>query len=99
MNKQIESIRKTIRDRSQEFCLDNPRLLGAEMVIETAMLIGASVVLGQPVDPDDNEAPELSDTPEGRKLLEALFGGPEDQALARELFQSPQVRAAGGPDE
>lgn len=72
----IETIRKTIRDRAQEFCLDNPRLLGAEMVVETAMLIGASVVLGQPIDPSDTEAPELSDTPEGQALLEQLFNGP-----------------------
>ena len=40
---------KSIKDKAQEFCLDNPRLLGAELVIETAMFIGASVALGSEV--------------------------------------------------
>ena len=49
-------------------------MVGKLRTIETAMLIGASIVFEQPIDPDDEG--ELQFTPEGEELLRQLFEGP-----------------------
>jgi hypothetical protein len=55
---QSEALINLIKAKAQEFCLDNSKLLiGAELVIETAMMIGASVALGKKNVDDDRWEP------------------------------------------
>jgi len=69
----IENVRQEILRRAQLFCCDNMDMVGKIRTIETAMLIGASIVLEQPI----NDAEEdLTFTPEAEELFRQLFEGP-----------------------
>ncbi len=75
MNKHIDAIRRQIRERALLFCCDNLDMVGKLHTVETAMMIGASVVMETPIDLDDDLPPFVS-TPEGDELLRQLFEGP-----------------------
>ncbi len=77
MNAHVDRIRETIRQRAALFCCDNMDMLGKLHTVETAMLIGASIVLETSIDLEDNPPP-LESTPEGEELLRQLF---ESEAL------------------
>lgn len=77
MNAHIDHIREQIRQRAALFCCDNMDMLGKLHTIETAMLIGASVVLETPEDLSD-DPPPLESRPEGEALLRELFEGDRD---------------------
>src|ERR1035437_8413870 len=68
----VDRVREEIRRRAQLFCCDNMTLIGKVHEIETAMLIGVSVVLEQPIDEDSEE---LKFTPESEELIRQLFEG------------------------
>jgi hypothetical protein len=68
----IERVIEEIRRRAQLFCCDNMTLLGKIHEIETAMMIGASIVLEQPISDDDEDLPP---TEKGEELLRQLFEG------------------------
>jgi hypothetical protein len=69
----IEKVREEIRKRALLLVVDNPARAGDLHFIETAMLVGASIVLEQPIDDDDDE---LQFTPEAEELLRQVFEGP-----------------------
>ena len=68
----IERVREEIRNRAISLICDNPRRVGDLHFIETAMLIGASIVFEQPIEDTDEE---LKFTPETDELLRQLFEG------------------------
>jgi len=74
MSPHIDFIREQIRQRAALFCCDNMDMLGKLHTIETAMLIGASVVLETPEDLNDTPPP-LESTPQGEAMLRELFEG------------------------
>jgi hypothetical protein len=69
----VDRVREEIRRRAQLFCCDNMTLIGKVHEIETAMMIGASIVLEQPI---GEESEELQFTPEADELIRQLFEGP-----------------------
>ena len=75
MNAHIDKIRREIMERSLMLCCDNLQLAHLQHEIETAMLIGASIVMEIPIDPTDETEGGLSVTPEGEELLRQLFEG------------------------
>lgn len=74
MNAHIDAIQSEIKRRILTMVVDNPNLAGIQLQLETAALIGASVVLETPLDLDDNPPP-LESTPQGEELLRQLFEG------------------------
>ena len=53
-------------------------MLGKIHTVETAMLVGASIVLEQPLNPADEDLPI---TKEGEELLKRLFDGEADKSI------------------
>lgn len=88
MNGRIDKIREEIRRRALLFCCDNMDMLGKIHTVETAMLIGASVVFEQPLDPEDDG--QLVITPEGEELLRQLFEGepPADEQIRQTYLET-----------
>jgi hypothetical protein len=73
MNKYIDAIRSEIHRRALLLVVDNPRHGANLHLLETAMLIGASVVMETPLDTDTED--QLALTPAGDELLRQLFEG------------------------
>jgi hypothetical protein len=79
LNGRIDRIREEVNRRALLFCCDNMDMLGKLHTVETAMLVGVSVVFEQPISEEDDG--QLHITPEGEELLRQLFEGedkPED---------------------
>ena len=88
MIEQVEKIRKEISNRALEFCMDNHRLTRHDILeVETTMLIGASIALGQPIDPEDDG--KLIDTPEGKEFLRQLFENKVPEGTGK-TYPTPQ---------
>ena len=69
----FERIKREIRNRAVLLIADNPARIGDLNFVETAMLIGASVVLEQPL--DDKETNNDAFMEESEDMFRQLFGG------------------------
>ena len=78
LNGRVDRIREEIHRRALLFCCDNMDMLGKIHTVETAMLVGASIVFEQPLDPEDDG--QLVITPDGENLLRQLFEGEDKPA-------------------
>jgi hypothetical protein len=86
LNGRVDRIREEIHRRALLFCCDNMDMLGKIHTIETAMLVGASVVFEQPLDPEDDG--HLVITPEGEELLRQLFEGEDNPLTGRPYLET-----------
>jgi hypothetical protein len=78
----VDRIREEIHKRALLLCCDNEALHGQLHTVETAMLMGASIVFEQPIEQEDEG--ELVISPEAEDLLRQLFEGEDKLALAAE---------------
>jgi hypothetical protein len=78
----VDRIREEIHKRALLLCCDNEALHGQLHTVETAMLMGASIVFEQPIEQEDEG--ELVISPEAEDLLRQLFEGEDKLTLAAE---------------
>ena len=69
----MDRIQKEIRNRALLLIEDNPSRVGDLNFVETAMRIGASIVMEQPITESDNPIDNM--TPEAEEALRQLFEG------------------------